>query len=241
MLRSILSLSALFCVLFGSMAAAQETITPEMLAAADETKGKRVFLRCRSCHTLEEGGRNLTGPNLWGVFGRKVGGLEGYRYSNAVLAADFIWTPDKLNEWLLKPKDFLPGNKMSFVGLPKEQDRVNLIYYLQVQTGAVVEAPAAAEPAVQEPAATTNGEAAVDGATNETPVEGATGTEGAPVVEGSTAETSAETAPAAEGEAAVDDSPSEASAEGEPATEGEEPAAPAPEVEESPAGAAPTP
>lgn len=134
---------------------AQETITAEAIANADLNKGKIVFLRCRSCHSLEEGGRNKTGPNLWGLFGREVGTLESFAtgvpgYSQALKDADFIWTPDQLNQWLIKPKDFLPGNNMAFIGLNREDQRVDLIAYIAAETGglpdmssAPAEAPAA--------------------------------------------------------------------------------------------------
>ncbi len=114
---------------------AQEVITGEQIAAADLKKGKRVFLRCQACHTLGEGERDKQGPNLWGLFSRKAGEHEGYKYSPAMEQADFEWTPDKMNEWLHNPRTFLPGNKMAFAGLPKEQDRINLIAFLIKETG----------------------------------------------------------------------------------------------------------
>ncbi|TDI63390.1 MAG: c-type cytochrome [Alphaproteobacteria bacterium] len=115
---------------------AQEIVTDEMLASADITKGKTTFLRCRACHTLAEGDRDRVGPNLWGLFDSEVGFREEFKYSQALQDADFTWTPDKLNGWLAKPKDFLPNNKMAFVGLNREQDRINLIVYLMEQTKA---------------------------------------------------------------------------------------------------------
>ena len=114
---------------------AQETITVEMLEAADMDRGKRTFLRCRSCHTLAEGERNKVGPNLYDLFGNEARIREDFKYSQALQSADFVWTPDKLNEWLVKPKEFLPGTIMNFNGLPKEADRINLIAYLIVETG----------------------------------------------------------------------------------------------------------
>jgi len=132
--RSALVAPMLALVIAGS-AHAQEAITDEMIASADLDKGKRVYLRCRSCHTLGEGERHLQGPNLWGLFGRKVGSVDDFRnYSPAVLETDFIWSPDKLDAWLQSPNAFLPGNRMSFQGLPKEADRVNLIAYLVAET-----------------------------------------------------------------------------------------------------------
>lgn len=103
---------------------------------ADLENGERVFRRCAACHTLPEGARNLVGPNLHGVFGREAGTVEGFRYSDAVQNADFEWTPDRLEEWLANPREFLPGNRMAFPGLRDEQDRHDVIAYLAVETHA---------------------------------------------------------------------------------------------------------
>lgn len=108
---------------------------PAPYSEADPDNGRRVFARCRSCHTLPEGGPNLTGPNLWAVFGRQAGSLQGYNYSPALRNADFIWTAEQLDEWLNNPRDFLPGNKMSFAGVRDEQDRRDLIAWLKIETG----------------------------------------------------------------------------------------------------------
>jgi len=114
---------------------AQEVITGEALEAADLDRGKRTFLRCRSCHTLAEGDRNKVGPNLWGLFGNDARLRDDFKYSQAMQNVDFVWTPDKLNEWLVKPREFLPGTIMNFNGLPKEADRINLVAYLIAETG----------------------------------------------------------------------------------------------------------
>lgn len=107
---------------------------PEPYASADFARGKRVFLQCQSCHTLEEGAPVVLGPNLYGVFDRKVG--EGdFDYSNALQEADFEWTPDQLDQWLASPRNFLPGNKMSFSGLTRPDDRTAVIAYIMSQTG----------------------------------------------------------------------------------------------------------
>jgi len=129
-------LAALVAASLAGAAEAQETLTPEVLAAADLEHGETLFKFCRSCHSvLPEGEKFKTGPRLWHVFGRPVGSLEDYHYSKALENADFAWTPDKLNEWLLKPRDFLPGTRMTFAGFPKEEDRVALIAYLVRETG----------------------------------------------------------------------------------------------------------
>lgn len=103
---------------------------------ANLENGQRIFRRCATCHTLNEGGRNLVGPNLYGVFGRKVGSVEGFRYSDALQEADFRWTPQRLDEWLANPREFLPGNRMAFPGLREAEDRTDVIAYVAVETHA---------------------------------------------------------------------------------------------------------
>lgn len=102
--------------------------------AADLQNGQRAAARCRSCHTFTPGGPNMTGPNLHGVFGRKAGGKPGYAYSKALADAGFAWDGDRLDQWLQSPRQFLPGNKMSFPGVPDATDRRDLIAWLMVET-----------------------------------------------------------------------------------------------------------
>ena len=101
----------------------------------DLANGKAKFGLCRSCHTITPGGANGVGPNLYGVFGRKAGTHEDYNYSDAVKNAGFVWDAEHLDQWLAKPREFLPGTKMSFAGVKNEKDRVDLIAYLKVETG----------------------------------------------------------------------------------------------------------
>ncbi|HYE41798.1 MAG TPA: cytochrome c family protein [Caulobacteraceae bacterium] len=116
-------------------AAALLASLPAPYNTADLANGKKQFARCRSCHTLGEGQANLTGPNLYGVFGREAGSKPDYKYSEAVANADFVWEAKHLNDWLADPRGYLPGTKMSFAGLKDEKDRVDLIAYLKTQTG----------------------------------------------------------------------------------------------------------
>ena len=107
---------------------------PAPYNGADHENGRRAFARWRACHTITPGGPNMTGPNLYGLFGRPAGRHEGYTYSKALQAADFTWDADRLDQWLANPRTFLPGNKMSFAGVPDDQDRRDLIAWLKIET-----------------------------------------------------------------------------------------------------------
>lgn len=108
---------------------------PAPYNTGDLDNGQRKFALCRSCHTITPGGPDMTGPNLYGVFGRKAGSKAGYHYSDVVKAAGFDWDAEHLDKWLASPRTFMPGTKMSFLGIPAEKDRVDLIAYLKVETG----------------------------------------------------------------------------------------------------------
>ncbi|WP_233356007.1 c-type cytochrome [Henriciella aquimarina] len=108
---------------------------PEPYASADYDRGRRIFYQCQSCHTLEEGGQAVLGPNLYGLFDREVGTKEGFDYSPALQEADFTWTPEQLEQWLANPREFLPGNRMSFAGVRRPDDRTAVIAYIMAETG----------------------------------------------------------------------------------------------------------
>jgi cytochrome c len=100
-------------------------------AEGDVAKGKKVFKKCKSCHTVEQGGKNKIGPNLFNVVGRSSASVEGFKYSKAMKASGLTWDAATLDSFLKKPKKFLKGTKMSFAGVKKEKQRVNLIAYLE--------------------------------------------------------------------------------------------------------------
>jgi cytochrome c len=115
-------------------AAAPEAPPPiaPFLAKATATHGQEIAKVCQQCHTFAKGEPNKIGPNLFGVLDENIASVPGYTFSSALLAdKDKKWDPDELNVWLWHPQDFAKGTKMTFVGLPKEQDRADVISYLQ--------------------------------------------------------------------------------------------------------------
>ncbi|WP_134679967.1 c-type cytochrome [Paracoccus ravus] len=102
-----------------------------VLASADAAAGEKVFGKCKACHKLD--GTDGTGPHLNGVVGRAVAGVDGFNYSDGMKAHGGDWSAEALQEFLTNPKSVVKGTKMAFAGLPKVEDRANLIAYLQGQ------------------------------------------------------------------------------------------------------------
>ncbi len=100
----------------------------------DPVKGEKVFRKCKACHAVGADAKAKVGPVLNGVVGQSAAAKSGFKYSKALLRAaeqdQLVWTVENLNEFLTKPKTFLPGTKMSFAGLRKEKDRQNIVAYL---------------------------------------------------------------------------------------------------------------
>ena len=105
----------------------------QALAEADLAKGKKIFKRCKTCHSLEEGKKKV-GPSLFGLFGRTAGSVEGYKYSKAMKESGIVWDEETLDAFVTKPKDLVPKTKMSFPGFKNEQDRIDIIAYLKEAT-----------------------------------------------------------------------------------------------------------
>jgi len=114
-------------------AAEEEVDIMTLIASADPASGEKVFKKCASCHSAEAGGGNKVGPNLHGVVGRAIAGAADFAYSDALSGLGGNWTPDRLAEFLESPKDYAPGNKMTFRGLSKAEQRAAVIAYLQAQ------------------------------------------------------------------------------------------------------------
>ena len=107
---------------------------PAPFNTADLENGRKVFNQCRSCHTVAADAPNLVGPNLHGVFERRIGERPAYSYSEAARAADWRWDAAQLDRWLTDPRGFLPGTKMVYPGLKDPTDRRDVIAYLLVET-----------------------------------------------------------------------------------------------------------
>jgi cytochrome c len=102
------------------------------LASANVEAGKALFQKdCATCHTIDKGGPNKVGPNQWDIVGRKKASHEGFSYSSALQALGGEWTYEDINHMIFKPQSFARGTKMAFAGLPKEQDRADVIAYLR--------------------------------------------------------------------------------------------------------------
>ncbi len=114
-------------------AAVAET-AEQMISAADPARGLKVFKQCKACHTVEEGGRNLVGPNLWSIIGKDVASVEGYRYTKAMIEFGGVWTLERLYEYLADPRGAVPRSRMVFPGVRKDGDRAAVIAYLQTQS-----------------------------------------------------------------------------------------------------------
>lgn len=96
----------------------------------DAVHGKQIFMQCQACHSIEAG-KNMIGPSLAGVVGRPAGSIAGFAYSNANKTSGITWSAEKLFQYLEKPQRVVPGTKMTFPGLPKAQDRADVIAYLK--------------------------------------------------------------------------------------------------------------
>jgi cytochrome c len=113
----------------GGGQAVEDVDVAGLVAAADVAKGETVFKKCAACHKLDGG--NGVGPHLNGVVGRPIGSVGEFSYSDSMQAHGGDWTPDNIFHFLANPKKFVPGTKMSFAGLPKAEDRADVIAYLE--------------------------------------------------------------------------------------------------------------
>jgi cytochrome c len=134
------------------------------LASASVEKGEAVFKKCAACHNVDKGGAAGIGPALYGVVGRGHAAMPGFGYSDALAAMKGKpWSFDELNAWLTSPKAYAAGNKMSFAGIGKPEDRAAVIAYLNAKSDSPLPLPAVpaeAAPAEAAPAEAAPAEAA---------------------------------------------------------------------------------
>jgi cytochrome c len=104
-----------------------------LLASADPAKGEAVFKKCVACHTINQGGANGIGPNLYATMGKAHGHVAGFAYSDALKGVPGNWDWEGMDKWLSNPKKYAPGTKMSFAGLGNPEERAALMLYLNSQ------------------------------------------------------------------------------------------------------------
>ena len=100
----------------------------------DLDRGRKLYLQCRACHSLKENEPHKIGPNLFKIIGSTAGTMKGYNYSDALSKSEIVWTLENFDLWLEKPYEIIPGNKMVFSGMSKQEDRNDLIAYVYDQT-----------------------------------------------------------------------------------------------------------
>ena len=143
-MRAWVAVAGLVLAACGEAAEAPETVVVAAetggggAAPADAlmARGERLWMRCRACHTLEEGKPHSTGPNLWGMYGEAAGAEPGFRYSQALVDSGLVWNAETVDAWLERPSALVPGTSMVFAGLKKKEDREVLDHFLRAKTGA---------------------------------------------------------------------------------------------------------
>lgn len=162
----------------GTDAPAEEPLAV-LLAKGSADDGAKVFKKCLACHSIEKGGANKVGPNLYNTLGNSLAHTAGFAYSDAVKSHGGTWGYEEMNQWLASPRTYIPGNKMGFAGVPDAQDRANVILYMRAnaENAPPLPAPPAEAPAPVEGEAPADGAAPAEGTA---PAEGATPAEGAP-------------------------------------------------------------
>lgn len=116
----------------------------QYLGSANVAAGEAMLKKCTTCHSFDKGGKNGVGPNQWNLVGRKIASAAGYAYSDALKGMSAkTWTFQDLSEFLHKPKQYAPGNKMSFAGIKKPEERANLLAYLNTLSDSPLPLPEA--------------------------------------------------------------------------------------------------
>ena len=105
-----------------------------LFSSTSAAEGAKVFKKCAACHSIAENGGNKIGPALWGVLGRSAGSIPDYKYSKAMAAYGKNWSFEEMNGFLIKPKDWIKGTKMSFAGLKNAKERAAVILFMNENT-----------------------------------------------------------------------------------------------------------
>ena len=113
----------------------------ELLAMGSIDHGEKVFKRCSACHMIAAGGKNMIGPNLWSILGKKTGVASGYKYSKALASYGKEWSFEEMNGFLIKPSAHIKGTKMAFAGLKKEKDRASVILFMNSKSDSPLPTP----------------------------------------------------------------------------------------------------
>ena len=126
-------------------AAPQIELVLSLISSADPVSGQKVFKKCAACHSVQSGGKNKVGPNLYQVLNAKMGAKDGFNYSSALKGFEgaSAWDYSALNSFLKKPKEYMPGTKMGFAGLKKVGDRAAVIAYLRTLSDDPADLPTA--------------------------------------------------------------------------------------------------
>jgi cytochrome c len=133
---------------------AQKKAGPEpilaLIAAADIARGEKLSRACAACHNFDQGGANGVGPNLWGVVGSNKGAHAGFSYSDGMASKGGKWGYAELNQFLWKPKAYVAGTKMNYIGLKKPEDRAAMIAWLRTKSSSMLPLPSGADIAAEE-------------------------------------------------------------------------------------------
>ncbi len=108
-----------------------------IMTVGDIERGRKLYIQCRACHSLKPNETNRIGPSLYGIINQQAGSIEGYEYSEALKQSNVYWNLDNLDQWIEKPYEMIPGNKMVFSGMRKKQDRNDLIAYIIDKTAEI--------------------------------------------------------------------------------------------------------
>ena len=143
------TLLGVFFVSFAIIAAVPavaEDAAVGLVASATSDESKRLFLRCKACHTANKGGPNRMGPNLWGIIGQKKASVPGFRYSPALKKLTGEWDYESLSKFLENPRGYARGTRMAFPGLKDPRQRAAVIAYLREQADKPAPLPQASAP-----------------------------------------------------------------------------------------------